>query len=185
NRRPVDYARRIADLEALTRDFAGKADRSVAARQLLDHWTDGRVKLWVMWRILELRRQHPRWFEDAGYLALATRGAKAAHLCAFARPHDAGMLVTLAPRLYAGLGDDDGSSGDSVWGDTRVMLPRRSPQRWRNALTGAHYSAPEGDDLQSLHIASILDAFPLALLVSEWECPTPSASGRVRTDGSA
>ena len=167
NRRPVDYARRIADLNALARDFAGDVDHSLAARALLDRWTDGKVKLWVIWRVLALRARHPRWFDDSGYLALTARGAKAAHVCAFARPHEACMMVTLAPRLFVGLGGDGWPLGEDVWHDTRIVLPAHSPRRWRNALTNARYTAQDGEDAMTLRFASILDAFPLALLVSE------------------
>ena len=165
NRRPVDYARRIADLNALADDFSGDADHSAAARALLDRWTDGKVKLWTMSRVLALRARHPRWFDDGGYLALTTQGAKAAHLCAFARPHEARMMVTLAPRLFVGLAIDGWPLGESVWHDTRIVLPANAPRCWRNVLTNARYAAQGGEDAMTLSVASILDAFPVALLV--------------------
>jgi (1->4)-alpha-D-glucan 1-alpha-D-glucosylmutase len=165
NRRPVDYARRIADLNALADDFSGDADHSVAARALLDRWTDGKVKLWTMSRVLALRGRHPRWFDDGGYLALTTLGAKATHLCAFARPHEARMMVTLAPRLFVGLAVDGWPLGESVWRDTRIVLPANAPRSWRNALTNARYVAQGSEDATTLSVASILDAFPVALLV--------------------
>ena len=107
-------------------------------------WTDGTAKLWLMWRVLGLRSKHPAWFEQGGYLALTAAGVKAANLCAFARPHDAAMMITIAPRMYRGLGAAGWPLGEDVWGDTRIILPPRSPHRWRNVLTGARYSFPDG-----------------------------------------
>ncbi|HVO87344.1 MAG TPA: malto-oligosyltrehalose synthase [Casimicrobiaceae bacterium] len=166
NRRPVDYRRRVGILEQLARDFVAD-DTSKAVRSLLDRWTDGRVKLWLMWRVLALRKQHAQWFERAGYQPLAVQGARAGHLCAFARPYEGAMLVTLAPRLFVGLGEEGWPLGESVWRDTRVILPARSPSRWRDALTGVRHVAQESTDATSLRVGAILDAFPGALLMPQ------------------
>jgi len=93
NRRPVDYARRAALLEAL----AEMDD----PRALLDTLHDGRAKLWVVWRLLALRRAKPALFRDGGYVPLAVEGVQAAHALAFARTHASGTLVVVAGRLFA------------------------------------------------------------------------------------
>src|SRR5205823_426783 len=60
NRRPVDYGRRAAMLKKLVDAFAEERDRARAARRLLDQWTDGRVKLWLIVRgRIRWRRRRP------------------------------------------------------------------------------------------------------------------------------
>ena len=53
NRRPVDYARRARCLDAL----AARCDRAGVPRALLATPHDGRAKLWIIWRLLALRRE--------------------------------------------------------------------------------------------------------------------------------
>src|SRR5207253_4351799 len=63
NRRPVDYGRRAAMLKKLVDAFAEERDRARTARRLLDQWTDGRVKLWLIWRLLAWRACPAVWLE--------------------------------------------------------------------------------------------------------------------------
>jgi len=155
NRRPVDYARRAALLEEL----AGLED----PRPLLDALHDGRAKLWVTWRLLELRRRLPRLFRDGGYQALAASGAHAEHVLAFARPHAQGTLVAIAGRLYAKmLGEPGKLPLGEAWQDTAIALPRGA-RALENALTGERLEAGGG----SLALAQACARFPVAALLAQ------------------
>src|SRR5438045_9411371 len=77
NRRPVDYALRRRLIDELAREATPAA--------LLARWSDGRVKLWLMARLLALRKRRAAWIERAGYLPIATHGPPATRLCAYAR----------------------------------------------------------------------------------------------------
>ena len=50
------------------------------ARRLADEWTDGRVKLYLTWRTLRFRREHPDLFQHGAYLPLTTAGPLEEHL---------------------------------------------------------------------------------------------------------
>ena len=169
NRRAVDYATRSSRLHGLVDAFAGARDHSSTTRALLDHWTDGRAKLWLIWRTLDWRARHPSGFETASYVPLAVTGAKAANVCAFARVHADGWMVAVAPRLYVGLtrGLDHWPLGKAVWRDTRLVLPAGAPRRWHDVLTGAASAAEARDGTAVLALGAVLDAFPVALLVAE------------------
>ncbi|HEV2294163.1 MAG TPA: malto-oligosyltrehalose synthase [Tepidisphaeraceae bacterium] len=165
NRRPVDYARRRELLDALR----GDAD----ARELLAHITDGRVKLFVTWRTLTLRREHPGLFTTGTYEPLPASGAKAAHAFAFARRQEDRSAIVVVPRLPAtlvGSGGGDGGDrgvdqggagwgGDWNWADTTLALPRG---RWRSVFTGATIDAAG----EPLPLATLLADFPVALLIA-------------------
>src|SRR4029450_14136038 len=104
NRRPVDFARRQAPLaelrgriEAAGADFAGLAD------ELLEQRQDGRVKLYVIQRALAYRREHAQLFLRGGYVPLEVSGARANHVCAFARSHAEEEVIVVVPRLLAPL----------------------------------------------------------------------------------
>jgi len=154
NRRPVDYARRAALLEAL----AALGD----PRPLLETLHDGRAKLWVTWRLLELRRKLPELFRDGGYLPLAPAGARAEHVLAFARPHASGTLVVVAGRLYAKM---LGAAGKlplgAAWEDTLVALPP-GVAALENVLTGERLETGDGQ----LPLARACARFPVAALLA-------------------
>jgi (1->4)-alpha-D-glucan 1-alpha-D-glucosylmutase len=170
NRRPVDYDRRAAMLKDVVDSFAEARDPARTARALLDRWTDGRVKLWLIWRLLSWRARHAAWFETTSYLPLAVSGLQKTHICAFARAHRDGWLLSIAPRLCVALTNAKAGwpLGEAVWRDTTLVLPPAAPGEWKNVLTGASYTAEsDGDAGARLGVASILDAFPVALLTAQ------------------
>ena len=92
NRRPVDYDQRSAMLAA----FEARAhDREALLAELLEQSADGRIKLYVTWRLLQLRRANAATFLDGSYRELPVSGAGAESLVAFARDN----IAFIAPRL--------------------------------------------------------------------------------------
>lgn len=143
NRRPVDYKRRSAMLEALRRREA--EDPVGLIRELAANPGRDEMKLWVTYKALQARKEHARLFAGGEYLPLAATGAKAEHVIAFARRLDVECAAVIVPRWTVGLED---------WEDTAVQLPFAE---WKDALTGLVHS---GDRL-----ADLLAEFPLALLI--------------------
>jgi (1->4)-alpha-D-glucan 1-alpha-D-glucosylmutase len=160
NRRAVDYERRRALLAALE----GMAPAPEAAlRDMLANLPDARAKLYVIWRLLQLRKDHEALFRHGGYTAVRTSGLKARHLVAFTRRHGGEALVTVAPRLIAGLGVATGAvpCDASLWGDTRIELPMfKEGTVLRDVLTGAELRVASG----GLAAAALLARFPVAVL---------------------
>ncbi|HEX2030453.1 MAG TPA: malto-oligosyltrehalose synthase, partial [Actinomycetota bacterium] len=76
NRAPVDFQRRAALLREL--DGGARDDRAELRRDLLDRWTDGRLKLFVTASGLRLRGESGA-LRDGDYLPLATEGDHARH----------------------------------------------------------------------------------------------------------
>lgn len=102
NRREVDFAER-ARLLAVA--------RSLAVRQLKDHWESGLVKLWMMDRVLSVRRRCGG-FGETDYRPLIARGEKLRHVLSYTRGND---LVVVVPRFMSSIGWD--------FGDTELVLP--------------------------------------------------------------
>jgi (1->4)-alpha-D-glucan 1-alpha-D-glucosylmutase len=160
NRRPVDYRKRQAMLNDL-RGAANSGDRAAFVRGLTDSVEDGRAKLFLTWRALSARREHPGLFAEGEYIPLAVEGAKAEHVFAFARRLNGVTAVVVVPRLLARLNPDHARApvGD-VWGDTHVALGELAPGAgWRDLFT--ERSLPANDGLLA---ADLFAHFPVALL---------------------
>ncbi len=86
NRRPVDFARCRAMLAELARESEGGADAALAlARRLAADPGDPKIKLLLTWKTLQFRRRRADLFALGEYLPLEAHGARAKHVCAFAR----------------------------------------------------------------------------------------------------
>ncbi len=164
NRRPVDYAPReqvLDDLKGLDpADLARVAQALAAAPQ------DGRAKLLITWRLLELRKRRFELLRDGDYSGLAVNGARAAHVLAYARGHGRHVLITIAGRLFAQLMPDPGQLplGDGVWGDTTVEIPGLAEGATLiNVLTGERLAVRGG----RIRLAEAFAHFPGAALLGE------------------
>ena len=161
NRRPVDYALRRRLLESL-RARREEVDGRTLARELVEGWEDGRIKMHVVQRALLLRAALPRVFGGGAYLPLAAEGPGAEHVVAFARTAAGAAAITLVPRLAAGLTRERGFAVPEArdFRGTRIPLPAELAGRWRNVLTGEELRADDG----GLDAEAVFASFPVALL---------------------
>jgi (1->4)-alpha-D-glucan 1-alpha-D-glucosylmutase len=161
NRRPVDFGLRRRLMDDLKRR-AEDGDGVAAARDLVAHWHDGRIKLHVVQTGLRLRAAYPHVFGTGDYVPLTSEGEKAEHVVAFARSADGAAVIAVVPRLVAKLTHDREfalpEAGD--FAATRLALPAHLAGRYRNVLTGEELSGADG----SLNIEDVFANFPVALL---------------------
>jgi (1->4)-alpha-D-glucan 1-alpha-D-glucosylmutase len=174
NRRPVDFAARRHALERLVRRVteaeAGGALPALLG-QMLQAPADGAVKLYLVWRLLGLRRERPALFADAGYQPLTVEGPGAEHLCAFERRLEGeGSLLVLAPRLYFSLtgGGRKLPLGAEAWDETRLVLARPPPGKpCREVLSGQLLRPDERAGRAVFQVERVLEWFPVAALLLE------------------
>jgi (1->4)-alpha-D-glucan 1-alpha-D-glucosylmutase len=139
NRHPVDYERRAAALR--------KMRAAVDLSTLLRRWFDGRLKMFVTWKTLELRARQAELFRDGDYEPLD--GGK--HVCAFVR----GQSVLVAvPRFLASLAKPGAFPLGEVWRDEALSVNGR----WRDIFTAEEI---EGNPLP---LARVFARFPVAVL---------------------
>jgi (1->4)-alpha-D-glucan 1-alpha-D-glucosylmutase len=126
---------------------------------------DGRIKLYLIWKILNLRRQRPELFQYGEYIPLEIAGERAKHLFAFARRQKAETLIVAVPRLCAQLlgGEPRMPCGEEIWRDTKLDILGDSA-RFRNVLTGELVAPDEHGAFFARHL---FDTLPVALLLSE------------------
>ncbi len=170
NRRPVDYALRRALLDSLESLAELPAERGTAGlRTLIDTVEDGRIKLYLTWKALQVRKLHPDVFKQGAYVPLNVKGARADHVCAFARTFEDVFVIVVAARFFSRLLDDDAAKplSDADWDDTWVALPDNSAGAGlRNVLFDAAVEPQVFDGVAGFALAPLLGGWPVALLVS-------------------
>jgi (1->4)-alpha-D-glucan 1-alpha-D-glucosylmutase len=161
NRRPVDYTARERMLEALAR-LPKHSSPGAAVQAIAQSALDGRAKMWVLWRALELRRERPDVFRLGHYVPLHAHGSQANHVVAFMRRHASGTAVTIAGRLWMKLGCEAEALplGKRVWGDTAIDAGPLTGEL-SNVLTGEKLTVEDG----KIGLAAAFSRFPGALLV--------------------
>ena len=168
NRRPVDYPKRAEMLRQLQSAVAASNGESTElCRELVTAKEDGRIKLYIHYKTLGLRRERPGLLSAGDYLPVACEGTHAEHVFAFARRSGDTCVVVAVPRLMASLIPDPSQVplGEAVWRDTRLVLPvEASSREWRNIYTGESLSATEQDGHFSVAVAEVFAHFSVALL---------------------
>lgn len=159
NRRPVDFALRsryLNDVRAYS-----QVPRNELVSELLENWQDGRVKMYIMYRLLQLRRERRNMFAEGNYLPVNIAGHMARNIIAFTRHRTGQWMLVVVPRLYTGLiGEGALPLGEAVWQDDLCLLPGTAPLSWRDVLTG-HEVHARG---RGIALAELLGRFPVAVL---------------------
>jgi len=147
NRRPPDWERRQALLPIV---------HQLEPPALVADWRDGREKLFLATRLLNLRRERPALFAEGSYVPLYGEGGRGDdHLCAFARQRDDITLVVAVPRLVGRL--YQGGEGAN-WGGTTLPLPIAGP--WHDILGGRCYG-----ESRRVPASELFAEFPVAALL--------------------
>jgi len=167
NRGPVDFERRARLLAELQRE-EDQRGRAGLTQDLLDHWQDGRIKLFVISRALKFRRAHAKLFMEGAYQLLPATGTRKGNVFAFARNHENVWAVAAVPRLVTKLAPaGQPPIGKRVWPAGALRLPKEAPTNWVNTLTGQKVQARASKQGHTLPLAEVFGTFPVALLSGE------------------
>jgi (1->4)-alpha-D-glucan 1-alpha-D-glucosylmutase len=169
NRRSVDWERRMRVLSELRAELdAPRGEWTRRLRTLVHDWWDGRLKLFVTWKLLDWRRRHSELFLEGAYEPLSARGDRTENLCAFSRELAGAAMIVVVPRLCARLARKASPFplGRVAWGDTTVQC--RAGQ-WAGALSdvvsGRTVLASRADGSTELAVADLFSELPLAVLI--------------------
>jgi (1->4)-alpha-D-glucan 1-alpha-D-glucosylmutase len=167
NRRPVDFSLRTWLLNEMKSRESDDIIRLID--ELLSTREDGKIKLFLICKALEVRQKFRNIFEKGEYVPLNTEGIYKENIIAFAWEHRPEWIITVVPRLLTGIVQDNQYPlGTEVWGDTHVILPEDTPLKWNNGITGL---SVEGK--RTLAAGDILKHFPCALLISDQRSNDP------------
>ncbi len=165
NRRPVDFQQRVRLLEDL--ESRGPQGLCSLARDLVQRWPDGGVKLFLIWKALNFRRTHKELFFEGEYIPLYAAGQKRKNVCAFARHVGGDWALVAVPRLLTKLVHADALPiGIETWGQSTLSLPREAPLFWSNVFTGETLKTSGARREKALRLHAVFRNFPVALLAS-------------------
>jgi (1->4)-alpha-D-glucan 1-alpha-D-glucosylmutase len=122
NRRKVDYSARRRLLASL---------RHAHPRELLEDWQSGRIKLFVLQRLLAFRAENQRLFLKGSYQEVPITGEHSHSVIAFERKFDSQRLLVIVPRLTYRVGL--WPTGD-VWKETLLTGFKPETHGWQDVL---------------------------------------------------
>jgi (1->4)-alpha-D-glucan 1-alpha-D-glucosylmutase len=161
NRRPVDYEASARYLD-MTERLQG------SPRELLSEQEGAASKLYVIRKLLQLRRDDPELFARGEYQPLQIDGAHKEHVFAFARTHQGRSCIVIVPRWTAKLMDgvNDLPIGEKVWADTTIALGNSvgTIARLTDVFTGRAVPIEDAQAERALRVSSIFAEFPVAVL---------------------
>jgi (1->4)-alpha-D-glucan 1-alpha-D-glucosylmutase len=159
NRRPVDYSLRISILKDIKEK--AQADILKLIEELLSSKEDGRIKLFLTYKVLQARQQNLSVFQQGDYQPLKVSGKFKDCIVAFARSDGNTTIVAITPRFLTSPVQPGEYPLGKEWDDTCLHLPSKAPSAWQDAITDQVIQA-DG----TLLIGEALKHFPVALLVS-------------------
>ncbi|MBD1397788.1 malto-oligosyltrehalose synthase [Pontibacter sp. JH31] len=158
NRRPVDYDQR----QQFLKEIKAKDKQKELLQELLKSPNDGKVKLYLLHKVLHLRNELKQLFDKGNYLPLQLKGRYSEHAIAFARQREGNWCLVVVPRLLTGIiSENELPLGEEAWGDTELELPADAPQQWKQLFGDTHMQATK-----AIPLADLFASFPVALLTS-------------------
>lgn len=168
NRRPVNFELRknlLGDIQ-MTQDLP--KDKLIDwLESTLTTMADGKIKLYLTWRLLKLRSELALIFQFGSYTPLIVSGNKAEHVIAFMREYQGQCMVVITGRLfYSLMPSAQGrplAAGD--WQDTSVIVPCANIEsRFTNCFTKEKISPKALDLSHTIPLSVVLNRLPCAVL---------------------
>jgi (1->4)-alpha-D-glucan 1-alpha-D-glucosylmutase len=149
NRRPVDFTERVKLLSLIRRVDSWS--------ELAASWPDGRIKLALTHRLLEIREQFSGIFLRGSYEPLKIAGSNRNEIVAFARVSGADAIVVVCGRMFARATDCGRRWPLGRAWDARMQLP--GFPEISNLLVGGRRT-----EEYRWHVSELFDPVPVALL---------------------
>ncbi|MEJ8804021.1 malto-oligosyltrehalose synthase [Pontibacter sp. H249] len=160
NRRPVDY--RLRQHYLLNIRQKENQNTQELHRELLQHWENGQIKLYLVYKALNARLRFQKLFSEGDYIPLTVTGKHKAHVLAFARHYkESWALVAVPLQLTKLVSEDNLPLGSEVWEDTAVALPEKAPGQWDFVFGKGSWQGSG-----SMPLAEVINSFPVAFLTA-------------------
>lgn len=131
NRRPVDFEYRRSILQHMKKEDGQRRYRECLWKESEKGW----IKLYLIWKTLEIRRKFKHVFDEGEYLPLRVAGRQKNSIIAFLRKHESCWIMAAVPRLLTGFMQESLTPAQAEWGDTSILLHPEAPESWTNVMT--------------------------------------------------
>jgi (1->4)-alpha-D-glucan 1-alpha-D-glucosylmutase len=149
NRRSIDYTQRQQLLSEI---------ETASADKLFSSWQDGRIKMFITARLLQLRHKMPELFREGNYSSIYATGELADCCVAFSRELNSKKILVVVPRYTTRLGQ---ANSDFDWKNAELVIHETIPAM-HELFTGMTLKA--GIDALPL---KELKRFPVAVFYSK------------------
>ena len=157
NRRPVDFEKR----KRILGEIRSRELDSAFIEELLQTRLDDRIKLFLIFKVLNVRRKHTELFANGDYEPLKARGKYGNNVIVFLRRYGNKAVITIASRFLTSLiKAHELPLGTEVWQDTEISLPTSLQGDWQNAITSGSIRIEN-----TASAGQILARFPVSLLI--------------------
>lgn len=162
NRRPVDYSLRARLLESVIEQWLRRP--AGAFRDFLLHWTDSRIKLFLTWILLSVRKNHPDLFLSGEYRPLSPGWEQDHGMLGFVRSlPDRDLLVVVALSGRNRLEEGSGITGrEDPSGE--IPLPEGGSVPWVHLFSGETLHPSISDRGPALPLARAMGRLPFTVL---------------------
>jgi (1->4)-alpha-D-glucan 1-alpha-D-glucosylmutase len=158
NRRPVNYERR----KKLLNEIRTKSSKDLPGllNELLETKEDGRIKLFLTWKALSVRKGLLALFQKGSYQPLEVQGSLKDQVIAFARRYKNQYAITVTARfLTEVISVNQLPIGQELWADTALVFDFKSTDGIKNCITEKALIAKN-----KIYLADALADFPVCLL---------------------
>ena len=162
NRGAIDFEQRDSALKQIA-----QTESAEGLREIVDHWHDARIKLYLIRQGLRFRRDHADLFHQGDFVPLQTAGCYAQNLIAFLRRTESSCALIAMPRWLTQIKKGSPDSANLDWCDTRILLPPDSPEQMKNVLSPSEFTTQARDGGRYLSPNDLFREFPVALLHAE------------------
>jgi (1->4)-alpha-D-glucan 1-alpha-D-glucosylmutase len=160
NRRPVDFSKRMQYLHEIEKGI--KEDIYSLIGRLRQEASTGKIKLFLIYQLLNRRRRFPDLFEKGEYIPLRAEGKYKECIVAFARKHQGQWAIIVTSRFSTRLiGPDAWPLGANIWDDTAVFLPEGIEGTLSDCITHQDRLTEK-----SLLVGRLFEHFPAAVLIN-------------------
>lgn len=155
NRRPVDYELR----DKMLQDIRNSGDQLSLIRALSDDWISGKIKLFVLYKTLQERKDFPDLFKSGSYIPAQIEGDHEQNAIGFFRNYKDQWSFSAAPMHLTTFVSESQAPTGNIWRNTHLRIPARAPKIWKNVFTDETLGF---DDL--MYFKDIFAHFPVVLL---------------------
>lgn len=152
NRRPVNYLIRQQALNEIAKLEPSRA------QSLLGSSCNVKAKLYLIYKILNLRQKSKQLFDEGTYMPLEVKGEHKDYVVAFMREKNDLTTVVIAPRFLTRVIEPNTAWRSADWADTAICLSSSKHSNFTNTLTGQKINSDK------IYIKEILGDFPVAVL---------------------